>query len=273
MAAGGRDLEGPPRERLPADVREIAVDNRRRGRAGLLHVGGQPDGPRIIQRRDRFDQRSHGVERKPRHDRGFGAVRQRKQQAAEAPLPCRRGDRKHAARRLDRAVQRQFAEDQHVVDVAPADDAGGGENAERDREIERRAGLADVGGRQIDRDPVLGELEAGIPYGAPDAIAALANARVRQAHDSESRQAERDVDFDVDGGRFDPEDGGGADAGQHARHRCKRARRGDPGGFQRKTAPWPSAPSERSQKRQQRYRARFAKIFNRAPGFRLLLVR
>ena len=49
-----------------------------------------------------------------------------------------------------------------------------------------------------------------------DAVAALAHARIGQADHRERRQAERDVDFDVDRRGLDAEDRGRPQAGQHA---------------------------------------------------------
>ena len=105
--------------------------------------------------------------------------------------------------------------------VAALDDALRGEDAERDRQVERRAGLAHVGRRQVDRDAVRRKLEAGVADRAPDAVAALAHAGVRQADHREDRQAERHVDFDVDGAGLDAEDGGGAKAREHAQCRVQ----------------------------------------------------
>ncbi len=111
------------------------------------------------------------------------------------------------------------------MDLAALDDALRGEDAERDRQVERRAGLAHVGRRQVDRDAMRRKLEAGVPDRAPDAVAALADARVGQPDHREAGQAERDVDFDVDGAGVDPEEGGGPEAGEHMRTGCKTAAR------------------------------------------------
>ncbi len=92
---------------------------------------------------------------------------------------------------------------------------GRGQHAERDWQIERRAGLADVGRRQVDGYAVRRKLEAGVADRAAHAVAALAHARVGQADHLKRRQAERDVDFDLHQAGLDPEDGGGPDAGEH----------------------------------------------------------
>ena len=104
------------------------------------------------------------------------------------------------------------------------DVTGRREDAERDRQVERRARFADVGRREVDGDAVRREFEAGVADGAADAIAALADARVRQAHHRERGQAERHVDLDVHRARLDAEDRGGPHTRQHTAAWCKAAR-------------------------------------------------
>ncbi len=118
------------------------------------------------------------------------------------------------------AVQRQFAEQDDVVHLPAFDDAGRGQDTEGDRQVERRARLADVGRRQVDRDAVRREFEAGIPDGAPHPVAALADARVGQSDHREGREAERHVHFHVDREGLDAEDRGAAEAGEHVRRRA-----------------------------------------------------
>ena len=91
---------------------------------------------------------------------------------------------------------------------------------EGDRQVERRAGLADVGWREVDGDAMRREFEAGVPDRAADAVAALADARVRQAHHGERGQAERHVHLDVHGARLDAEDRRRPYARQHAAALC-----------------------------------------------------
>ena len=96
-----------------------------------------------------------------------------------------------------------------------SDVPGGGQHAERDGQIERRSGLADVGRREIHRDAVGRELEAGIPDRASHAVAALADARVRQSHHLKCGQAKRDIHLHLDETGLDPEYRGGPHAGKH----------------------------------------------------------
>ena len=84
--------------------------------------------------------------------RSFGTVGGRQQQPANTTLSGRRRDRQHAPRSLDAAIQGQFADDEQIVDDAPANHSSGRQHAQGDREIERCASFADVGRRQIDDD-------------------------------------------------------------------------------------------------------------------------
>ena len=135
----------------------------------------------------------------------------------------RGGDRQHAARRMNRSVERQLAEQHEVGDVPPLDDALRREDAERDRQVERRARLPHVGRRQVDRDAMRRKLEARVPDGAPHAVAALAHARVGQPDHRERGEAERDIDLDLDRAGVHAEHGGRAEAGEHAPRAANRA--------------------------------------------------
>ena len=82
--------------------------------------------------------------------------------------------------------------------------------AERHGQIERRAFLADVGGRQIDRDGLRRRIiEAAIAQRGLDALAAFVHGIVRQAHDVEiARLAGPDVHLDLDEVGVDSKHGG-----------------------------------------------------------------
>jgi len=116
---------------------------------------------------------------------------------------------------MDRTVERQLAKQHAIGDLAALDDALRGQDAQSNWQIERGARFPHIRGGKIHRDAVSGELEARIANGGPYAVAALADARVGQAHHRKAGKSERDVDFDLDGTRLDPENGGRSKAGKH----------------------------------------------------------
>ena len=94
--------------------------------------------------------------------------------------------------------------------------AGCRQQAERDRQVERRPRLAHVRWREVDGDAVRRKLEAGVPDGRSHAVAALAHGRVRQSHHREVGKPERHIHLDVDRVGIDAEDRRAAQAGKHA---------------------------------------------------------
>ena len=97
----------------------------------------------------------------------------------------------------------------------------GGEHAERNWKVVRRAGLADIGGCQIHGDPMTRKLEAGIPDGCSNTIAAFPHTRVWKANHREDGKPERHVHFNEDLQRLDTEDGRAAKARKHQLRGCK----------------------------------------------------
>ena len=122
----------------------------RRRRRGWRHGAG------IVQGADGLSQRRHRQHRESADDRRFGRVQAREKDAGEAIAAGGRRNRKNPARGLDRSVQRQLAQHDDVRDIAPLDRALRGEDAEGYRQVEGSAGLAQVGGREIDRNAVRG---------------------------------------------------------------------------------------------------------------------
>ncbi len=92
--------------------------------------------------------------------------------------------------------------------VGSADGAHRAQDAERHRQIETRAFLADVGRRQVDGDGFVRITEAGIEQRGLDALAALAHGRIGHADRDEIARvaAGIHVHLDVDQVRFDSKD-------------------------------------------------------------------
>jgi hypothetical protein len=73
-------------------------------------------------------------------------------------------------------------------------------------------------GREVDRDALERELEAGVEDRRAHALARLAHGAVAQADDGEVRQSGAHVDLHGDAPRLEAVDGEGGDAGEHVRH-------------------------------------------------------
>ncbi len=198
--------------RLPANVGEIQIvrDRRERGR-------GRRDGHGVS-----TVQETHGVAqgRRGEHleavDRErLRVVRERHDERVDPLSPARETDGKHSAHALDLAVQRQLTDDRIGADASVDDHPGSRENAERDRQIERGALLAEVGRSQVHRDPLGRKCKAGVSDGAAHSLTALANSRVRKTDHGEHGQPRTDVDFDTDERGLDAHERCGENSREH----------------------------------------------------------
>ena len=112
------------------------------------------------------------------------------------------------------------------VEPGGVDLAGGGEDAERDRQVEAARLLRQVGRREADRDAlVVRELEAARLQRRADALARLLDLGVGEADEREARQAVGEMHLDRHRGRFEAAQGAAVDDGEgHAGRFCGRAR-------------------------------------------------
>ena len=155
------------RRRSPARAGPRAVRARRRDlrdRAGLERgIGGAAAVPA---RGSGADEDPRGVASATRPERAAGRRRcaaslqigarehQRRRRAAR-----RDGDRQQPAHRRHAAIERQAADDGEATLLAVGQHARRGQNAERDRQVERRADLPHVGRREADGDALSPETE------------------------------------------------------------------------------------------------------------------
>ena len=207
VAAGGGNFDRASGERLAAHVCQVGGGIAcRRGR----WRGGRR--ARLTPGQDRrgFLERGDRDHLEPGDDCRFARVGPGQDDAPHAIATGSGRDREGAPDRPDRTVERQLAEHHRVVDLARRDHPDSREHPDRDREIEGRSDLPDVGRGEVHRHAALRELEAGVPDGALHAVAALAYAGVRQPHHGDRGQPSvRDVDLDTHRVRVDAEDGGG----------------------------------------------------------------
>ncbi len=124
-------------------------------------------------------------------------------------------DRQHALDRADRAIERELADKTETVERVALDFFRGRDHAERDRQIEARAFLFDIGRREIDRGPPARPKIAAVADRGRDPIAAFLHRRIRQSDDHDVGIAVGGVDLDLDFVSIDAEDGGGVDPGEH----------------------------------------------------------
>jgi hypothetical protein len=75
---------------------------------------------------------------------------------------------------------------------------GRGENRERDREVEAGALLAQIGWREVDRDPPQRPFELGTRDAASHPLASLSDSLVGKTDDRERRHTLLQVRFDLD---------------------------------------------------------------------------
>jgi hypothetical protein len=86
-------------------------------------------------------------------------------------------------------------------------DADGGEQRQRDRQIEMGAFLGQVRGGEVDRDPFGRQRDGHRLERGADPFAGLGHGLVRQADDGEARQAGRDGALNLDPARVQPFEG------------------------------------------------------------------
>jgi hypothetical protein len=93
---------------------------------------------------------------------------------------------------------------------------GDGDHSHRDRKVEARALLFQIGGREIDRRARAGPAVAAVRNGGRHAIAALAHRGVGQADDDDLRVSVAGVDLDNDLARFHATNRGRENPREHA---------------------------------------------------------
>ena len=140
--------------------------------------------------------------------RGFGGIIEGNQQIRDALAAGADGDGERAAHRPQSAIKRQFAHQHMLVRYVAADGSHRTQDAERHGQIETRAFLADVGGRQVNGHGFVGVTEARIQQRGLDALPALAHGRIGHADSDEIARVAAGVHIhlDVNQVRFDSKD-------------------------------------------------------------------
>ena len=202
VAARGRELERAT-SALTSDVGEVGP----RRPAGPVRwqrrLGLQPQ--LAAQVRDRLGE----VANRDRGDAGERSL-PRGVRGAEQTLgaePARAfGNRQHAAHVAKASVERELPDRGGARERAPRELLRRGEQRERDRQVEAGALLAQLGRREIDRDPTRREVELRRGDPRPDTLTGFLASTVGQPDDREARQAVANVRLDVDPTRLEADE-------------------------------------------------------------------
>ena len=118
----------------------------------------------------------------------------------DEPSNTRHGEtsrhRQDAGDRPERRVERELTEEREPVEAHRV--VLGAEDRNRDRQVEARPLFGELGRSQVDGDPALRELVAGITDRRLDPLPCLLDRPVGEAHDGEPRQAVGDIRLDGD---------------------------------------------------------------------------
>src|SRR5882757_8003636 len=141
--------------------------------------------------------------------RGLRGVLTRQHDPGQSTSARQDRTRQRALDSLHAAVQRQLAEHYKIAHPrALLHHAVGGQYPERHRQVEGRALLANIGGRQVDGDSAIGKFEAGIAQRRLHPVEGFAHRALGQPDHPKIGHPRADIDFDLD-----PE---GIDAGESA---------------------------------------------------------
>ena len=216
MAAGRRDFQGALDALLPFHFGEIhfvvvvLVED-----VGEVHFGGR-DFYFAFEKLRGFAQVLDGNDLEAGDDGSFGRVVGGDEHADLSIGFGAEGDGQNTFAGADGAGEREFADDDEIIELVSFDLFAGGEHADGDGEIETGAFFFDVGGREVDGGAAHGEFEGGIGEGGGDAILGFAHGGVREADDDDFSLAPAGIYFDFDGERFNAVDGSRTNLGQHA---------------------------------------------------------
>ena len=187
------------------------------------------------QHRDRIQQALDAVHARARNRQRLFVIGARHDHLVDAASARQERSGQAARHPSDAAVEGQLPEDQEIGEPVRGHVAVRRENPQSDRQVQARSLLAQVGRGQTDRDAARGHVESRVADGGAYPVGALAHRGVGQADRVDAGQAAVDVALDEQWNRFDAEERGAPDPGQHGRLRR-------PGGQPRgPPAPRPSA--------------------------------
>jgi len=205
VPAGRRYFEGALHGRLAADLREVdrpptsVVAPNRALRAGRHLVG------RSAREHSHRRAQAPDWENPERVERGrLQRVPERHQHAPEPLALGRNRHREDAVHAPRRSVESELPSDGVAVEKATVDLPRRRQDPDRDREIESRALLPDVGRRKVHRDALDRKREPRVPDRRRDPVASLPHRAVAEADRRERREPATHVRLDADDVPVDP---------------------------------------------------------------------
>ena len=210
MPSGRGDLERALGDFLALDLGEVGAALRGLG----LGLRGRGQDRAALQMGEQGEEVGRGDDFELTRPRRFGPLRG----GADQPLVRRRGVNRreqHARRRRDPPVEAQFADRDIMRQRFGIGGADRGQHAQSDRQIEVRAFLGQIGGRQVAGDALGRQCKPDRGERRAHPLAAFGDRLVGEADDDERRQARRQLDLDLDRTGFEPEIGDGGDGGGH----------------------------------------------------------
>ncbi len=218
--ARGGDLQGALDRLLAAHLVQVRQDRRDDG--PVPRRGGR-DGRLAREVGDELGDVGHGEDGQPRGDRRLDGAGGGDVEPLDPGLARGEGHGEHPDDGPQLAGEGQLAHE-GGGGVVEAELAAGGEDPDEDGQVVDGAGLAAVGGREVDGHPADGEAEPAVLRGGADALTGLLDGGVRQPDDLIGGQAAVHVALGGDlvpGDALEPQ---GADRLQH-RETSSRARR------------------------------------------------
>ncbi len=213
MPSGRGDLERPLGALLAFDLGQVAVGI---GFGGRRAVGtDRVQQAFAVQMIDQRQEVRHAVHGHAVDQSGLPRVGGRHEQPPAAPAGQLGRDRQDAADRLEFPAERKFPQEP-VAGRRDRDLLGRGQDPDRDRQVESGSLLAQVGGSQVDRDPLRRQGASGRADRRPDPLPALPDRLVGQSDHGQPGQPGSHVDFREHRHDVQSDQGGGGDGRDHA---------------------------------------------------------
>ncbi len=211
MRASSGDLQSPLDVLLALDVAQVDGGWRFGVQVDLVAVNLELDV--AVEMRHQICQILNGDDSQAGDEGGLAGVRFGEKEGGDLFLARHRRHGEHAADVAGAAVEGEFADQQRAVQRIGGYLLGGGQDAHGDGQVIDGAGLADVGGRQVDGQSLAGKVEAAVDDGGPHPLAGFLHGRVREPDDGQTKEPARGVDLDVDRGRVKPKNRATGDFG------------------------------------------------------------